>query len=178
MAYKLSTEEERLLFECKQNDPRAQRQLYNKYKDAMYTLVIRLLSNLDEAKEALQDGFIEVFKSIQGFRGESTLGAWIKVIVIRAALRHAKSITFTEQSLTERTDAPIIWDENLTGEVLQRAIVRLPPGCKAVFVMVEIEGYSHKETAELLGISEGTSKSQLFYAKKTLQKSLKELIEH
>lgn len=156
----------------------AQRLLYDRYKDAMYTILFRMLDDEDDAADALQDAFVEVFRSLEKFRRLSSLGAWIKVIVIRAGLaqQRAKKIDF--EPITDRLpeEQSLVWDENMTGEYLHAAIRQLSPGYRNVFLLIEVEGYSHKEAAELLQITEGTSKSQLFNAKKILQQKLKKLM--
>lgn len=156
----------------------AQRLLYDRYKDAMYTILYRMLDHEDDAADALQEAFVEVFRSLEKYRRLSSLGAWIKVIVIRAGLaqQRAKKIDF--EPITDRLpeEQSLAWDENMTGEYLHVAIRQLSPGYRNVFLLIEVEGYSHKEAAELLQITEGTSKSQLFNAKKILQQKLKKLM--
>jgi RNA polymerase sigma-70 factor (ECF subfamily) len=176
VAYYQDPVEPVLLQGCLQNDRQAQRNLYDRYKDAMYTILFRMLNDEDDAADALQEAFIEVFRSLKRFQGQSSLGAWIKTIVIRAGLVKQKKALFFEQ-LDDRADynQPIEWDEHLTGEYLDKAIRKLPEGYRNVFLLVEVEGYTHREVAGLLQIAEGTSKSQLFQAKRLLQRLLKEL---
>lgn len=177
MSYKLDPLEWELVEGCMQNDRQSQRALYNKYKDAMYTILYRMTSTEEEAADALQDAFVEVFRSLKNYKRLSSLGAWIKTIVVRAGIaKQKKRIYFSELEQASEEDQRIEWDPNLTGEYLEKAIMRLPAGYKNVFLLLEVEGYSHKEAAEMLGISPGTSKSQLFHAKKMLQKELKELM--
>jgi len=160
---------------CIENNRAIQRILYNKYKDAMYTICFRMLGNYDDACDALQEGFIDVYNSIKNFRAESTLGAWIKTIIVRKCLKKLKKqIYFDDIDEAEKKEA-ISWDDELTGEILEKAILSLSPGYRNIFLMIEVEGYTHKETANILNISEGTSKSQLFHAKKLLQQKLRGL---
>jgi RNA polymerase sigma factor (sigma-70 family) len=176
VAYYPDPLEPALLQGCLQQDRQAQRALYEKYKDAMYTILFRMLNDEEDAADALQEAFIEVFRSLRTFRGASSLGAWIKTIVIRAGLGRQKKAFFFEP-LDDRAQYQQVleWDEHLTGEYLDKAIRKLPAGYRNVFLLVEVEGYTHREAAGLLGIAEGTSKSQLFQAKKLLQRLLKEL---
>jgi RNA polymerase sigma-70 factor (ECF subfamily) len=160
---------------CIRNDRKSQKNLYNKYCNAMYTITYRILNDKDNANDALQDAFIQVFKDIDKFRKESTLGAWIKTIVIRTALRKLKSERFTEQLDENEHDIAITIPNSLTGEYLEKAILSLSSGYRTVFLLVEVEGYSHKEVANELNISEGTSKSQLFHAKRLLKEKLESL---
>lgn len=140
----------------------------------MYTTAYRITGDAEWAGEALQDAFIQVFKHIGAFEQRSTLGAWIKTIVVRAALQKAvRRKTTTESWPEEYSETILDWgDSPIDAMQLEQAIQRLPEGARAVFVLAEVEGYAHKEIAEMLGISEGTSKSQLFAAKKRLRELL------
>lgn len=175
MGKHINKEEIELINGCLQSNRFAQKKLYDKYKDAMYTLAYRILRNENDACDALQEGFIEVFKNLDTFEGKSTLGAWIKTIIIRKTLRNIRKEDRYETFDDNFKDMRFEWDENLTGHELDKAINKLSPGYRSVFVLIEVEGYSHKETAKMLGISEGTSKSQLYWAKKHLQQLLKDL---
>ena len=143
----------------------------------MFTIAFRITSDYDMASDALQEAFIQVFTDIGQFRGESSIGAWIKTITIRTSVRKIrKENTFL--SLDHPSNGvTITWPEEMKGEDLEKAILALPEGCRTVFLLVEVEGYKHREVAEMLNISEGTSKSQLNYAKKQLQQLLKDFVE-
>ena len=106
------------------------------------------------------------------FRGDATLGSWLKTIVIRTAYKHLKTIKIFDELTPSVLDTLIDWGDTLDAEYLEKAIQSLPDGFRAVFVLIEIEGYTHKEVADMLNIAEGTSKSQLFYAKQKLRKML------
>jgi len=167
-----------LIEACIHNNRKAQEKLYDIYKVAMYTILVRMLNNEANAADALQDAFIEVFKSLKNFKRKSTLGAWIKTIVVRTGIAKLKKQVRTielETSIHQAENEVIVWDENLTGEYLSEKIQQLPNGYRTVFLLIEVEGYSHKEVGDLVGISEGTSKSQLYKAKKMLQHLLKEM---
>jgi RNA polymerase sigma factor (sigma-70 family) len=166
--------EKELIDGCIAQNRLAQKTFYDRYSRAMYTLAYRLTHDFEVANEVLQDGFLQAFRSMTNFRGESTLGAWLKTIVIRTALKHIKSIKTFNEITPSVSDTLIDWGETLDAEYLEKAIQSLPDGFRTVFVLIEIEGYGHKEVAEILGISEGTSKSQLFYAKQRLRKILAE----
>lgn len=160
---------------CISNDRKSQKRLYYKYCNAMYTIALRILKDEDDASDALQEAFIQVFKDIKTFRRESTIGAWIKTIVIRSSLRKIKKNVFEE--INDNTlNIPDQQSCALTGEYIEKQIMSLPTGYRTVFLLIEVEGYSHKEVAEILNISEGTSKSQLFYAKRQLRALLKDLV--
>jgi RNA polymerase sigma factor (sigma-70 family) len=173
MSFIIPSVEKKIIEGCLRNDRNSQKLLFDKYKDAMYTVVFRILRDEALASDALQEGFIQVFLGLQNFQRRSTLGAWIKTIMIRMALRIIEKEKETLDYETEMAEETIEWDDGLTGEILDKAIADLSPGYRSVFLMIEVEGYSHKEVAEMLNISEGTSKSQLSRAKKNLQEKLK-----
>lgn len=150
----------------------AQRLLFERYKRAMFTTAFRILNDYDAANDALQDGFVEVFRHLHTFRAESTLGAWIKTIIVRQALRQKQHAWRFETLDATTHDRPFDVPDSLTGEQLDAAIRSLPDGCRAVFLLAEVEGYNHREIAALLNIAEGTSKSQANYARKLLRQRL------
>ncbi len=176
MPYAVSMTETELIEACIANDRLAQRTLYDKYSRAMYTTAYRITNDFELAEDVLQEAFVKVFRHIRSFRRESTLGAWIKTIVVRTALSHIKKRPDTEELTQNHTKDMIAWGDYLEAEYLERAIQALPEGYRAVFVLIEVEGYSHKEVAEMLGISAGTSKSQLFHAKKRLRETITKMM--
>lgn len=144
----------------------------------MFTIAYRIVKDADLADDVLQEAFIQVFRDIKKFRGDSALGAWIKTIVVRNAIRKLKKEEKLEPLEYHHTNGEVIsWPEEMNGEDLENAILSLPAGYRTVFLLVEVEGYKHREIADMLEISEGTSKSQLYYAKKQLQKILKDFTE-
>ena len=172
MPLTISMTETELIESCLAHNRLAQKQLYDRYKKAMYTVAYRITGSFEIADEVLQDAFLSVFKNLSKFRRESTLGAWIKTIVVRTAYKKLRKQPQTD-ALDERVMGEMIdWGDFLDAEYLEKAIQSLPPGYRSVFILIEVEGYSHKEVAEMLKISVGTSKSQLFYAKKQLKQKL------
>ena len=163
-----------LIAQCRAHNRLAQRTLYDQYRRAMFTLAYRITGDFELATEVLQDAFIQVFKNLEKFRYESTLGAWIKTILVRTAYRHLKSRVIFEELPPQYNASKIDWGDFLDAEYLEKAIQNLPDGFRTVFTLIEIEGFSHREVGDILGISEGTSKSQLFYAKR----KLRELLNH
>ena len=139
----------------------------------MFTLAFRILNDYDEANDVLQEAFINVFQKIEQFKKQSSLGAWIKTIVIRTAIRHLKKHKDYDSFEPNKHDEITYNKENIDGKILEKIIMSLPVGYRTVFILAEIEGYKHKEIAEILNISEGTSKSQLFNAKRILRDILK-----
>lgn len=164
-----------LVDRCISGERLAQKQLYNQYKTAMFTVALRILNNYDMACDVLQDAFVEVFKDLHQFKKQSTLGAWIKTIVIRQAVRKNKfEYRYLPFDANEH-DTLVEQLQTIASADIDRAINQLPDGYRSVFTLVTVEGYSHKETANILGISEATSRSQLHHAKKQLQTLLIEL---
>ncbi|MCX6230244.1 MAG: RNA polymerase sigma factor [Bacteroidetes bacterium] len=168
----MQVDEEVLIDGCLKDDRRIQKLLYDKYCKAMYTTAYRILKDYDDANDALQESFIKVFKNISQFKGESTLGAWIKMIVVRTTLKYLKEKrTFITLDDYTEDDVNIISD-SIDGMKLHHAILSLPEGYRTIFLLTEVEGYKHREVAEMLNISIETSKSQLCRAKKLLKEML------
>ena len=165
-----------LIDACLADDRSPQQELYNRYKRAMYTLCYRVTGDHAVAADVLQDAFIKIFKHLHKFRRESTLGAWIKTIVIRTAYSELRKNKLVTEDIEEvnPNDYVSFGPGHLDAEYLEQAILALPEGYRAVFVLIEVEGYGHKDVAEMLQISVGTSKSQLFHAKKRLRQTLRD----
>lgn len=170
--------ERELVNGCIRNNRIAQRDLYYKYCNAMFTVAYRIVSNRDDAHDVLQEAFIQVYRDIGQYRFDSTLGAWIKTIVVRTSLRlltRNRNLAFADLDETIG-DEMILIPETLNSEYLEKVILSLPDGYRAVFLLTEVEGYTHEETARMLGISAGTSKSQLHHARKMLKNRLASLM--
>lgn len=164
--------EQELVERCRSNDRMAQRVLFDQYKRAMFSTAYRILIDYDHANDALQDAFVDVFRSLDQFSFRSTLGAWIKTIVVRQAIRK-QQVEGRFLTLDETIhDSSVPFRDTLTGAELDAAIRTLPDGARTIFLLVEVEGYTHKEVADMLNVSEGTSKSQVSYAKKLLRQRL------
>jgi len=165
------TSEAELISGCLLHDRVAQRVLYDRYKKAMYTLAYRITGDFDDANDVLQDAFLDVFGHLDQFRSEATLGAWIKKIVVRKSTKKKRMVIW--QNPDEEVEEIINWGEDeINVAHLEAAILMLPDGFRTIFILAEIEGYTHKEIAIMLEISEGTSKSQLFHAKRKLRSIL------
>lgn len=166
--------EERLLADqCKKGDASAQEKLYAQFSRQMYVICLRYTRSQLEAEDVLQEAFIKVFNKIDQFKGETTIGGWIKKIVVNTALnsQRRKLYMFPMTDIEELTIHPEA-EVTLSGfhlEELLGMIRSLPEGCHVIFNLYAIEGYSHKEIAEQLNISVGTSKSQYSRAKQLLK---------
>ncbi len=165
-----------LIRQCLQNNRLAQKQLFDRYYRAMFNVALRIVKNEDICYDAVQESFIRVFNNLHQFKFKSTLGAWIKTIVVREAIRQLKPKLETQEGCNASFE-PIFWPEDLSSEYVFKAIMELPDGYRTIFTLVEIEGYTHKDVSRMMDISEGTSKSQLYFAKKRLQKRLSGIYE-
>lgn len=158
---------------CVKGDRVAQKKLYNTFSRRMYVVCLRYTKSQQEAEDVLQESFVKVFKSIESYRGESRFDYWIKRIVINTALNSQRKRLYM-YPMIDVDELKTLSDHgntlsNLRMEELLAFIRELPAGCQAVFNLFAIEGYSHKEIAELLQVSEGTSKSQFSRARMLLQ---------
>jgi len=160
---------------CKQNDRAAQKALYGMHKDKLYTIAYRITNDFDAASDILQLAFIDAFKGLAQLQEPKFFYSWIKKMVIRKAY---SQVTKKKESvsLDAENAMQVISAEVGDVEYIEQAIQTLPYKARTVFVMAEIEGYKHREIAEALGITEGTSKSQLNYAKTKLKNLLSEYL--
>jgi RNA polymerase sigma-70 factor (ECF subfamily) len=162
---------------CRRGDRGAQKALYDLYNSQMYTLAYRITGNFEEAQDVLQEGFLQVFQNLGSFRGESRLGSWIHTIMARKALARVRNrIEFMDIEAQQETPSEL-FDFPIDVEYLEKAIIALPDGYRSIFTLYEIEGFKHSEIAEMLDITESTSKSQLHKAKRMLRLKLKEGVQ-
>jgi RNA polymerase sigma factor (sigma-70 family) len=163
---------------CRQGDKKAYRALYDLYARAMFNTAARILSNKAEAEEAVQDSFVKAFASLERFDQKYSFGAWLKRIVINRSLdllRKKKVILVplrdehAEEQDSAGEEEPPYRIESVLAQMQQ-----LPPGYRTILSLIVFENCTHREVAELLGISEGTSKSQYNRAKKKLLELLKQ----
>lgn len=152
--------------------------LYHRFSPKMYAVCLRYSGNPEDARDLLQEGFIKVFKNLSKYRGDGSFEGWIRRIFVNTSIEHfRKKVHLQDVTQTqERTIEDKEWNvlDNLAEKDILKMIHELSPGYKAVFNMHVIEGYSHKEIAEMLGINEGTSKSQLARAKTVLKKMVQD----
>jgi RNA polymerase sigma-70 factor (ECF subfamily) len=171
-----SLTEQNLISGCRKRDQKTQRALYERYAGTMLGLCRRYVSDLHDAEGVMIGGFIKVFDKIDQYEGQGSFEGWMRRIMVNEALGHIrkyKNMYVVED--VERAEAEPDWntiEQSLQAEDLMRLIGELPPGYKAVFNLYAIEGYSHKEIADMLQISENTSKSQLSRARVHLQGKL------
>jgi len=152
--------------------------LYRQYSVPMFRVLLRFSRDKSEAEDMMQDGFVRVFRDIGQFRGDGALGGWIRRIMVNTALSHLRKQRDFVKDVPDfapyeaRFHTEEDFASNLDAQTLLGYLQRLPPGYRAVFNLYAIEGFSHEEIAEQLGITIGTSKSQLFKAREFLKKIL------
>ncbi len=166
--------EKELLIECQRNDRNAQRKVYEKMAGKLYTVCKRYLKNDEDIEEALADTFYKIFTKMNQLHNPDIFEAWAKKIAVNECLQKLRSQKALHISLDENyAESHDSGTENLSFEKDILSLLNfLPEGCRAIFNLFAIEGYPHKEIATMLSISEGTSKSQLNFARKRLQELL------
>lgn len=170
-----------LLEGCREGDRKMQQELYNRFAPKMYGVCLRYASNAEEAEDILQEGFIKIFNKINSYRGEGSFEGWIRRIFVNTAIEHFRKktylqpITETEENTVEGKYLSVL--DSLAEKDIIQMVQQLSPGYRTVFNMYVVEGYTHKQIADMLGISEGTSKSQLSRAKLILQDLVKTFID-
>lgn len=161
----------------KRGDERAFEQLYREYADGVFHVGLRVLRDAALAQDVLQEVFIVVFRRIETWRGEGSLKAWLYQITVRCALRAKRRRPFTLDFENEEEASPPAVRDPPPAEMdfraaVSREIDRLPTRARMVFVMFVVEGLTHPEIARILEVDEGTSKSQLHYARSLLKRRL------
>ncbi|MGA0556147.1 RNA polymerase sigma factor [Larkinella sp. VNQ87] len=168
--------ETQLITALQRADSRAQKVLFERYSSKMLTICVRYVSNRYEAEEILMDGFMRVFERIDQYKSEGSFEGWIRRIMVNESLMYLRRNKQwrAEVALEEAPPEadPGFADQDLVAEDLLNLLEQLPAGYKTVFNLYAIEGYSHAEIADLLGITESTSKSQLHRARALLQRLL------
>lgn len=155
-----------------QGDLAAFKQLYQQYVGRVYAVCLRLLADRSKAEDACQEVFIKVWQQLAGFRGDSSFGTWLHSVATRTAIdlwRQDKLLRLATEEMPELAGAELGQSREL-----EQLILRLPHQARAVFVLFALEGYQHQEIAELLGIAEGSSKSQYHRARQLLREWLDE----
>ncbi|QRR03153.1 RNA polymerase sigma factor [Dyadobacter sandarakinus] len=176
----LFSQEGQLVSALKRDDPKAQRQAYDKYSRRMLGLCYRYVCDDMIAEDLMVEGFMKVFSKIDQFSGEGSLEGWIRKIMVNEALGYLRKFKKIQESHLSDEAAYIADDscanaeQNLDAQALLDLIATLPEGYRTVFNLYAIEGYAHQEIAEMLGVSESTSKSQLHRARALLQKLVSE----
>jgi RNA polymerase sigma-70 factor (ECF subfamily) len=160
---------------CKQQDRKAQEELYRKYSEQLFVLCLKYSGNYEQAKDLLQDSFVKIFQKIDQFSGRGSFEGWMTRLVINTAIKKSKKnglhLSITGEISEEAEEE--LDDQNLSLDFLIKIIQELPEAYRLVFNLYVMEEHSHKEIAKMLGISEGTSKSNLARARYKLRESIK-----
>ncbi|HTN37737.1 MAG TPA: RNA polymerase sigma factor [Arachidicoccus sp.] len=165
-----------LIERCKENNAKAQKSLYQLFAGKMFAICLRYAKDHMAAEDILQTGFVKIFSSIGKFRSEGSFEGWLRRIMVNTAIEHYRYSVKLQQTAEITNEVEASTGETVLSELaledLLQLIARLPDGYRIVFNMYVIEGFSHKEIAIKLGISEGGSKSQLSRAKQMLKTAL------
>lgn len=164
--------------ECKRGNRQAQFELYRLYAKGMYNICLRMVGREGDAEDLLQNSFIDVFTKLHTFRYQSSIGAWIKRIVVNNCINFLKRKRIYFEDLSNAYEYELSTHDNEPGggqvnvEAIKQALFQLPDGYRVVFSLYSLEGYDHKEIAQILNVTEATSKSQYSRAKKKLKELL------
>lgn len=163
---------------CRQGDAAAFEELYRAHAGRLYSLLVRMAGSAEEAEDLLQDVFLTAHRKLGSFRGDSALGTWLYRLAVnhcldflrgrRAKMARATASLDDDDAAEPAAPAPRL-AEAISRIDLDRAIAQLPDGCRTAFVLHDVEGFEHHEIGDLLGISEGTSKSQVHKARMKLR---------
>ncbi len=167
---------EQLIEHCKKNDTKAQSQLYKLYSSKLFSLCLKYSRNYVEAEDNLQDAFVTIFNKISQYKSKGSLEGWMKRITINTALQRYRSVgVFDIVNEEQIEDVSVEIDEDaVTIDFLLSIIQELPDRYRLVFNLYALDGYSHKEIADMLNISTGTSKSNLARARLILKEKIEQ----
>ena len=168
-------EEQEWLTLARRSDTRAFESLYRLHVDRVYGLCLRMTGNAAEAEDCTQEAFIQAWRQLDRFRGDSAFGTWLHRIAVNAVLgrmRKSRREQDRLRAVAEVDDGPATVGDSGGLQDLERAMEELPSGARHVFVLHAVYGYSHDETGEMLGIASGTSKAQLHRARRLLAQQL------
>jgi RNA polymerase sigma-70 factor (ECF subfamily) len=171
------TDESALIRRAQDSDARAFEALYKMHVDRVYGICLRMTGNVSEAEDCAQEAFIQAWKKMDKFRGDSAFSTWLHRIAVNSVLSRIRKAKREQDRITAVSDtAAPTFTSGDTGELrdLSEAVDRLPEGARNVFVLHAVYGYSHDETGEMLGIATGTSKAQLHRARRLLAQQLKQ----
>jgi RNA polymerase sigma-70 factor (ECF subfamily) len=167
-----------LVDRCRKGDLAAFEELYRAHAGKLFSVACRMLGNAADAEDLLQEIFLSAHRKLDGFRGESALGTWLYRLATNHCLDYLRSRAARTNQLTDALDdEPGLFEagrqglaeQTVTRMDLERAMARLPEGCRAAFILHDVQGLEHREVADALGIAEGTSKSQVHKARLRLR---------
>lgn len=164
-------------------DVTAFEELYSRHNRRVYSLCLRMTQNVTEAEDLTQEAFIQLFRKIGSFRGDSAFTTWLHRLTVNQVLMHFRKRSVKLEKTTEEGETPVQVVQGTENPnqmpivdriALDKAIAQLPPGYRSVFVLHDVEGHEHEEIAKMLGVAVGTSKSQLHKARMKLRALLKQ----
>lgn len=168
---------EELILKCKKQDIKAQGELYKKFSGILFSVCLKYSPNYHEAEDSLQDAFITIFKRIEQFKGKGSFEGWMKRVTVNTVLqkyRKQKVFNLTNEEQLEEEVVVEVEDNSVPLDYLLKIVQELPDRYRLVFTMYVLDNYSHKEISELVGISVGTSKSNLARARGILKTKVEE----
>jgi len=175
----IKSKEQNIVKRCLQGDQKAQRQLYQTYANKMFAVCLRYGSGRQDAEDILQEGFIKVFKNLERFQFKGSFEGWVRRIIVNSAIEHYRKNLkwkYTEDAQEVNIASKEIGViQALNADDLMKLVQKLPVGYRTVFNLFVIEGYAHQEIAEMLDVSESTSKTQLFKARAALKVMIEQL---
>lgn len=166
-----------LIIQCKKQDAKAQGELYSQYNRILFAICLRYSTNYADAEDNLQDAFLTIFKKIEQYNGKGSFEGWMKRVTVNTVLqkyRKHRSFEIVDEGQIEDEEEVEIESEEIPLEFLLKIVQELPDRYRLVFSMYVMDGYQHKEIAEMLGISDGTSKSNLARARMILKNKIEE----
>jgi RNA polymerase sigma factor (sigma-70 family) len=169
--------EEELIQACIEGNQRACKQLYEQNKGWLYAVCLRYHKNVVDAQDSLQESFITIYRNLHSFKSQGSFKGWMRKVTVRCILSSFRKTKLANSNIEikyEPIDISML--QSLDKEEITFLIERLPAGRKQIFVAHAIDGFTHKEIAEMLSIAEGTSKSQFFHARREIREALEKEI--
>ncbi len=166
---------EQLINDCRNNDRKAQEQLYTLYKSKLFAVCLKYSRNYAEAEDNFQDGFVIIFNKIGQYNFKGSFEGWMKRIMVNNVLQQYRNVTYLDMVNKEIADEDVevdIDDDNIPLDFLMKIIQELPDRYRLVFNLYVVDGYPHKDIAEMMGITVGTSKSNLARARMILKEKI------
>ena len=174
----MSRPDAELVARCRAGDSDAFEALYREHSPRLYALARRMTGSSQESEDLLQDIFLQAHRKLDSYRGDAALGTWLYRLAIRQCLdflrsRHGRMSAASTSLADDGPHMPSIRETPGARIDIERAVAQLPPGCRTAFVLHDVEGLEHKQIAEMLGVTESTSKSQVFKARMKLRAMLR-----
>ncbi|MCW3091895.1 MAG: polymerase, sigma-24 subunit, subfamily [Ferruginibacter sp.] len=183
MELTLSPHQDELIERCKSGEASGYKELYQRYAKAMFNTCLRIVNNIAEAEDVLQDSFTEAFKNLHAFEYRTSFGGWLKQICIHRSINQLKKrkvqwVDIETTDLYDRAEESVVDEEEiqLKVEAVKKSIMALPDGYRTVLTLYLLEGYDHEEIAEILNLATSTTRTQYMRAKQKLLKLLREEI--